>query len=117
MDQHVSRRKTQTPFQPCHTLRLLLPLMLFISQVVMCTPTNHGESDGSVVVPEVKVSRFTSVYDLEVDTVSPTQAIAGDARSKTGGSKVNYFLAVSNRIQRQQLHPLGRGRAIEPRVL
>ena len=92
MDQHVSRRKPRRRFSLVKTLRLLLPLMLFISMcVVMCTPTNHGESDGSVVVPEVKVSRFTSVYDLEVDTVSPYTGHLPEMPDPNGRLKVNYF--------------------------
>lgn len=72
MDQIPRRRKQRRRFSLIKTLRLVLPLLLFVSLcVVMCTPTHHSEADGSIVVPEVKVSRFTSVYDLEVDTVSP----------------------------------------------
>lgn len=92
MNQPVSRRKPRRRFSLVKTLRLLLPLLLFISLcVVMCTPTHHGESDGSIVVPQVKISRFTSVYDLEVDTVSPFLAHLPDMPNPNGRLKVNYF--------------------------
>lgn len=92
MDQAPRRRKTRRRFSLVKTLRLVLPLLLFVSLcVVMCTPTRHSETDGSIVVPEVKVSRFTSVYDLEVDTVSPYLGHLPDMPDPNGRLKVNYF--------------------------
>lgn len=92
MDQIPRRRKQRRRFSLVKTLRLVLPLLLFVSLcVVMCTPTRHAEADGSIVVPEVKVSRFTSVYDLEVDTVSPYLGHLPDMPDPNGRLKVNYF--------------------------
>lgn len=87
-----ARRKQRRRFSPLKALRLFLPLGLFISLcVVMCTPTRHAEGDGAKVVPTVKITRSTSVNDLEVDTVSHHLAHLPEMPEPTRRIKVNYF--------------------------
>lgn len=88
------RRRQRRRFSLVKTLRLLLPLALFISLcVVMCTPSHCSEGDGSetVVAYKAKTKRFTSVKQLETDSVSQHLAHLPEMPEPTRSIKVNYF--------------------------
>ena len=86
------RRRQRRRFSPKKTLRLFLPVVLFIGLcVVMCVPTKNAESDGSEVVPVVRVTKSTTVHDLETDTVSHHLARLPEMPEPTRDIKVNYF--------------------------
>lgn len=114
-NQQGVRRRRRRRFSPRKTLRLLLPLVLFIGLcVVMCTPTHTSESDGAVIEthageeatvteenvkadltrqqpePAKKVD-YKNVRDLEVDTVSRHLAHLPEMPEPTSRIKVNYF--------------------------
>lgn len=57
----------------------------------MCVPTKNAESDGSEVVPVVRVTKSTTVHDLETDTVSHHLARLPEMPEPTRDIKVNYF--------------------------
>lgn len=92
-------RKQRRRFSLKKTLRLFLPIFLFIGLcVVLCTPTRHSEGDGSVIadkakepVEVVKVNKSSTVYDLETDTVSRYLARLEEMPEPTRRIKVNYF--------------------------
>ena len=86
------RRKQRRRFSLTKTLRLLLPVSLFVYLcVVMCTPSDKPGIKGANAVAEVKISRFTTVNDLEVDTVSPYLGRLPEMPDPTKRIKVNYF--------------------------
>lgn len=92
-------RKQRRRFSLKKTLRLFLPIFLFIGLcVVLCTPTRHSEGDGSMIadkakepVEVVKVNKSSTVYDLEADTVSRYLARLEEMPEPTRRIKVNYF--------------------------
>lgn len=92
-------RKQRRRFSLKKTLRLFLPIFLFIGLcVVLCTPARHSEGDGSVIadkakelVEVVKVNKSSTVYDLETDTVSRYLARLDEMPEPTRRIKVNYF--------------------------
>lgn len=92
-------RKQRRRFSLKKTLRLFLPIFLFIGLcVVLCTPTRHSEGDGSVIadkakepVEVVKENKSSTVYDLETDTVSRYLARLEEMPEPTRRIKVNYF--------------------------
>lgn len=89
------RRKVRRRFSLRKTLRLFLPLIMFITLcVVMCTPTRHSESDGTEVVKEplpVKKTSKIRVGDLAADTVSRHLGHLEEMPEPTRRIKVNYF--------------------------
>lgn len=86
------RRRQRRRFSPKKTLRLFLPVVLFIGLcAVMCIPTKNAESDGTEVVPVVRVTKSTTVHDLETDTVSHHLARLPEMPEPTRDIKVNYF--------------------------
>lgn len=116
-DSRRPRRRQRRKFSPRKTMRLLLPLALFIGLcVVMCTPTHNSEGDGSQVVTaktgneavvkeevaksdltqpsaksQPKPVNYKSVRELETDTVSPYLAHLPEMPEPTRRIKVNYF--------------------------
>lgn len=116
-DSRRPRRRQRRKFSPRKTMRLLLPLALFIGLcVVMCTPTHNSEGDGSQVVTaktgseavveeevaksdltkpsaksEPKPVNYKSVRELETDTVSSYLAHLPEMPEPTRRIKVNYF--------------------------
>lgn len=75
-------------------MRLLLPVALFVCLcVVMCTPTPGGEGDGAetVIAYEAKTRRYTSVKQLEEDTVSAHLFHLEQMPEPTQSIRVNYF--------------------------
>lgn len=92
-------RKQRRRFSLKKTLRLFLPIFLFIGLcVVLCTPTRHSEGDGSMIadkakepVEVVKVNKSSTVYDLETDTVNRYLARLEEMPEPTRRIKVNYF--------------------------
>lgn len=72
------------------TLRLFVPIIFFVVLcMVMCTPT--AEKPVPEDTPVLKLSKNSTVYDLEVDTVSRFLRRLDSMPEPTQRIKVNYF--------------------------
>lgn len=84
------RRKRRRKFSWRKTLRLFTPIIFFVVLcVVMCTPTSEKPEPEDT--PVLKLSKNSTVYDLEVDTVSRFLRRLASMPEPTQRIKVNYF--------------------------
>jgi hypothetical protein len=84
------RRKQRRRFSWRKTLRLFVPIFMFIGLcMVMCVPT--GEKPVAEDTPVLKLGKNATVHDLEVDTVSRYLYKLDSMPEPTQRIKVNYF--------------------------
>ena len=84
------RRKQRRRFSWRKTLRLFVPIFMFIGLcMVMCVPT--GEKPVTEDTPVLKLGKNATVHDLEVDTVSRYLYKLDSMPEPTQRIKVNYF--------------------------
>lgn len=88
--QNRKRGKRRRRFSWRKSLRLFVPLFFFIVLcVVMCAPIN--DTPEAEETPVLKLSKNSTVYDLEIDTVSRYLRRLDSMPEPTQRIKVNYF--------------------------